>query len=50
MLYDTIKCYVIEPLELKFKYITEPNVYDWKNHFETCKFKYKNSKYIEFPL
>lgn len=34
MLYDAVKCYVNEQLELELEYATEPTVYDWKSHFE----------------
>lgn len=34
MSYDTVKCHVNELLELEFKYIMKPNIYDWKRHFK----------------
>lgn len=37
MLHCTIKLYVSELLELELKYVTEPNIYNWKDDFKIYK-------------
>lgn len=37
MLHDVIKYHVIKLLNLKFKYIIESNIYNWKNYFKIYK-------------